>query len=87
MTGYFPQFSSNISAKPYDFLSRQTRSNMCIFWNFVIDFVLKEIKNAKNIITYIHTYCLVLLISLADLRMAKTSVVSATSTSLLRAFL
>ena len=25
---------------------------MCIFWNFVIDFVLKEIKNAKNIIVW-----------------------------------
>ena len=23
---------------------------MCIFWNFVIDFVLKETKKAKNII-------------------------------------
>ena len=38
------------------FFSGQTRSNQgglsnkCIFWNFVIDFVLKEIKNAKNII-------------------------------------
>ena len=49
MTGYAPQFS-NISAKSNDFFSCQTRSNMCIFWNFVIDFVLKEIKNVKNII-------------------------------------
>ena len=51
MTGYSPQFS-NISAKSKDFFSGQTRSNMCIFWNFVIDFVLKEIKNAKNIIVW-----------------------------------
>ena len=51
MTGYFPQFS-NISDKPNDFLSRQTSSKMCIFWNFVTDLVLKEIKNAKNIIIW-----------------------------------
>ena len=49
MTGYSPQFS-NISAKSNDFFSGQTRSNVCIFWNFVIDFVWKEIKNAKNTI-------------------------------------
>ena len=33
ITGYSPQFS-NISVKSNDFFSGQTRSNMCIFWNF-----------------------------------------------------
>ena len=51
MTGYSPQFS-NISAKSNDIFAGQTRSNMFIFWNFVIDFVLKEIKNAKNIVIW-----------------------------------
>ena len=30
------------------FFSGQTRSNICIFWNFI----LKEIKNDKNIIVW-----------------------------------
>ena len=58
MTGYFPKFS-NISAKPNDFLSRQTRSNICIFWNFVIGFVLKGIKNAKKNNMFYYVYSLV----------------------------
>ena len=51
MTGYSPQIS-NISAKSNYFFSGQTRLNMCIFWKLIIDFVLKEIKNAKNIIVW-----------------------------------
>ena len=50
MTGYSLQFS-NISAKSNDFFSRFFL-NKFIFQNFVIDFVLKEIKNVKNIIIW-----------------------------------
>ena len=56
MTGYSPQFS-NISAKSNDIFLSSTTSNMCIFWNFVIDFVLKEIKNAKNIVIWPFYWC------------------------------